>query len=82
MNSIKSIKSDFNSQIKELNHIHNEKLFDNCIFVGSGDSYVAGLMLEFITDNECVCHSASDLINSRLNDDKTYCFISATGRTE
>jgi len=82
MNSIESLKSDINSQIKELNHIHNEKLFDNCIFVGSGDSYVAGLMVEYITDHKCVCYSASDLLNSRFNDDKTYCFISVTGETK
>ena len=82
MNSIESLKSEFNSQIRELNHIHTEKLFDNCIFVGSGDSYVAGLMVEYSTDHKCVCYSASDLSNSRLDDDKTYCFISATGRTK
>jgi len=82
MNSIESLKSDYNSQIKELNHIHNEKLFDNCIFVGSGDSYVAGFMVEFITDHKCLCYCASDLLNSRFKDDKTYCFISVTGRTK
>jgi fructoselysine-6-P-deglycase FrlB-like protein len=38
-------------------------------------------MVEFITNHKCVCYSASDLLNSRLNDDKTYCFISVTGRT-
>ncbi len=81
MNSIESLRLDFNSQIKELNHIHNEKLFDNCIFVGSGDSYVAGLIVEFVTGHKCVCYSPSDLINSRLNEHNTYCFISATGRT-
>lgn len=82
MNTIESLKSDFNSQRMELNHIHNEKLFDNCIFVGSGDSYVAGLMVEFITDHKCLCYSASDLLNSRFNVERTYCFISATGRTK
>jgi fructoselysine-6-P-deglycase FrlB-like protein len=82
MNTLESLKLDYNSQIKELNHIHNEKLFDNCIFVGSGDSYIAGFMVEYITDHKCVCYSASDLINSRFHDDKTYCFISATGRTK
>jgi fructoselysine-6-P-deglycase FrlB-like protein len=79
---MKSLKSDFNSQIKELNQIRNGKLFDNCIFTGSGDSYVAGLIVEFITGHKCVCYSASDLLNSKFNEDKTYCFISATGRTK
>ena len=39
-------------------------------------------MVEFITDHKCLCYSASDLLNSRFNDDKTYCFISVTGRTK
>lgn len=82
MNTIESLKSGFNSQIKELYNIHNQKLFDSCIFVGSGDSYVAGLMVEYITGHKCVCYSPSDLLNSRINDDKTYCFISVTGRTK
>jgi fructoselysine-6-P-deglycase FrlB-like protein len=82
MDSIESLRIDFDSQINHLKNIHNQKLFDNCIFVGSGDSYVAGLMVEFITGYKCVCYSPSDLINSRLNDDKTYCFISVTGRTK
>jgi fructoselysine-6-P-deglycase FrlB-like protein len=82
MNSIESLRLDFNSQIRELNNIHNKKFFHNCIFVGSGDSYVAGLIVEFITDHKCVCYSASDLLNSRLDDDKSYCFISVTGRTK
>jgi fructoselysine-6-P-deglycase FrlB-like protein len=82
MNSIESLKLDFNSQIKELNNIHNSKLFDDCIYVGSGDSYVAALIAEFLTDHKCKCYSPSDLINSRLLEDKTYCFISVTGKTK
>ena len=36
MNSIETLKLDFNSQIKELNKIHNDKILDDCIFVGIG----------------------------------------------
>jgi len=82
MNSIESLKLDFNSQIKQLYNIHNEKLFDDCIYVGSGDSYVAGLIVEYLTSNKCRCYSASDLFNSRFIKDKTYCFISVTGKTK
>jgi fructoselysine-6-P-deglycase FrlB-like protein len=39
-------------------------------------------MVEFITGHKCLCYSASDLLNSRFSDDKTYCFISVTGRTK
>jgi fructoselysine-6-P-deglycase FrlB-like protein len=82
MNSIESLKLDFNSQIKQLYNIHNKKLFDDCIYVGSGDSYVAGLIVEYLTDHKCKSYSPSDLLNARLLADKTYCFISVTGRTK
>jgi len=82
MNSIESLKLEFNSQIKELNNIHNSKLFDDCIYVGSGDSYVAGLIAEYLTNHKCRCYSPSDLFNSRFIKDKTYCFISVTGKTK
>jgi fructoselysine-6-P-deglycase FrlB-like protein len=82
MNSVNSLSVDFKSQIKQLNKIHNQKLDDNCIFVGSGDSYVVGLIVEFMTNHNFLCYSPSDLLNSKFNDDKTYCFISASGRTK
>ena len=81
MNSIESLKLDFNSQIKQLYNIHKRKLFDDCIFVGSGDSFVAGLIVEYLTSHKCRCYSPSDLFNSRFIKDKTYCFISVTGKT-
>jgi fructoselysine-6-P-deglycase FrlB-like protein len=82
MNSIESLKIDFNSQFKQLYNIHNRKLFDDCIYVGSGDSYVAGLIVEYLTSHKCRCYSPSDLFKSRFIKDKTYCFISVTGKTK
>src|SRR6266487_5991427 len=82
MNSIESLKLDFNSQIKQLYNIHNRKLFDDCIYVGSGDSYVAGLIVEYLTSHKCRCYSPSDLFSSRFIKRKTYCFISVTGKTK
>jgi fructoselysine-6-P-deglycase FrlB-like protein len=81
MNSIESLKLDFNSQIRELNNIRNTKLFDECIYVGSGDSYVAGLIVEYLTNHKCRCYSPSDIFNSKFIKDKIYCFISVTGKT-
>ena len=81
MNSIESLRLDFDSQVEDLRNIQNEKIFDECIFVGSGDSYVAGLISEYLT-NKSRCYSPSDLVNSSLLADKTYCFISVTGRTK
>jgi len=81
MGSIEVCKQDFNSQIKDLTNISNDKIFDECIFVGSGDSYAAGLAVEFLSNHRCVCYSPSDLINSKFTNNKTYCFISVTGKT-
>jgi len=82
MNTLESLKVDFNSQVQQLSSIKNEKMFDNCIYVGSGDSYVAGLIAEYLTSHKCRCYSPSDLLNSTFIKDKTYCFISATGKTK
>jgi len=82
MNPIESLKLTFDSKIRELNNIHNKKLFDECIYVGSGDSYVAGLIAEYLTNHRCRCYSPSDLLNSTFIKGKTYCFISATGKTK
>jgi fructoselysine-6-P-deglycase FrlB-like protein len=81
MNSIQALKSELNSQIVELSNIENRKISDKCIYVGSGDSYVAGLFTEYLTDRKCRCYSPSDLSNSRLPRDWTYCFVSVTGKT-
>ena len=81
MNSIESLRLDFDSQVEDLASICNQKIFDDCIYVGSGDSYVAGLISEYLT-NKCRCYSPSDLVNSSLSADKTYCFISVTGKTK
>ena len=82
MNSIESLSLDFNSQLKELSNIHNEKMFEECIYIGSGDSYAAGLIVEYLTHHKCRCYSPSDLFNSRFIEGKTYCFISVTGKTK
>jgi glucosamine 6-phosphate synthetase-like amidotransferase/phosphosugar isomerase protein len=82
MNSIESPKHGIDSRILELNMINNKKILDDCIIVGPGDSFVAGLIVEFLTNHKCKCYSPSDLLNSRLLQDKTYCFVSVSGNTK
>ena len=82
MNSIESLRLDFDTQISELDKIKNDKISDNLIFVGSGDSNVAGLIAEYLTHHKCKCYSPSDLFNSELSKDRTYCFVSVTGKTK
>ena len=82
MNSIEPLRLDFNTQISELGKIKNDSISDNLIFVGSGDSYVAGLIAEYLTNYKYKCYSPSDLFNSQLSKDRVYCFVSVTGKTK
>jgi len=81
MDSLRRLKFDFKNQINELNNITIKKKFEDCIYVGSGDSYVAGLIAEYLSDHKCRCYSPSDLIRSRFLHDRTYYFVSVTGKT-
>ena len=82
MDSIGSLERDFNTQIDQLSKIKNDKIFEKCVFVGSGDSYVAGLIAEYLSNHRCRCYSPSDLVRSNFLQEYTYCFISVTGRTK
>ncbi len=81
MDSLEHLKFDFKHQINGLNQISSKKKREDCIYIGSGDSYVAGLIAEYLSDHRCRCYSPSDLIRSRFLFEGTYYFISVTGRT-
>jgi fructoselysine-6-P-deglycase FrlB-like protein len=81
MDSLEHLKFDFRDQLNGLNQISSKKKFEDCIYIGSGDSYVAGLISEYLSDHRCKCYSPSDLLRSRFLFDGTYYFISVTGKT-
>ena len=82
MNSIETLKLDFQSQVSQLSNMKNDKISDSLAFIGSGDSYVAGLITQYLSDHKSVCYSPSDLFSSKLDKDMTYCFVSVTGKTK
>lgn len=81
MDSLEKIRLDYIKQINSLTQISNRKKSKNCIFVGSGDSYVAGLIAEYVSNHTCTCYSPADLMRSKFMKEMTYYFISVTGRT-
>jgi glucosamine 6-phosphate synthetase-like amidotransferase/phosphosugar isomerase protein len=81
MDSLDKIKSDYTQQINSLSKVSGRKESKNCIFVGSGDSYVAGLIAEYFSNHKCKCYSPSDFTRSEFMENMTYYFISVTGRT-
>ncbi len=81
MDSLEKIKFDYTEQINSLGKVSTRKKSKNCIFVGSGDSYVAGLIAENVSNHHCKCYSPADLMRSKFMENMTYYFISVTGRT-
>jgi fructoselysine-6-P-deglycase FrlB-like protein len=81
MDSLEKIKFDYTAQTRSLSHISCRKKSENCIFVGSGDSFVAGLIAENVSNHKCKCYSPADLTGSKFFENMTYYFISVSGRT-
>ncbi len=81
MDSLEKIKFDYTEQINSLGQISCRKESKNCIFVGSGDSFVAGLIAEYISNHKCKCYSPADLTRAKFIENMTYYFISVSGRT-
>ena len=81
MDSLERLAFDFKNQISSLGRISATKESENVIYIGSGDSYVAGLIAEYFSGHTCKCYSPSDLIRCRIRPDRTYYFISVTGKT-
>jgi fructoselysine-6-P-deglycase FrlB-like protein len=51
-------------------------------FVGSGDSYVAGLAAHYLSSGRATCHHPADVIaDHRIVDGRTVCFVSISGKT-
>lgn len=81
MDTLKHLAVDYKNQISDLGRISATKESENVIYIGSGDSYVAGLIAENFSGHACKCYSPSDLIRSRISPERTYYFISVTGKT-
>ncbi|NOJ28098.1 MAG: hypothetical protein DA330_08835 [Nitrososphaera sp.] len=80
MNSIDIMEAEISSQIHDLPKIQMSRL-DDVVFVGSGDSFVAGLAACYF--GNASCHSPADIIaNPALAQNKTVCIVSVSGKTE
>jgi glutamine---fructose-6-phosphate transaminase (isomerizing) len=85
MNSIELMKKEIEQQIKELKIRKSKKIknFYDFIFVGSGDSFVSGLIASYESNFNCLCIDPAELIiNPRLCNNKRVCFISISGKTK
>src|SRR5688500_6600336 len=92
MNSIELMKKEIEYQVEEIEY-HVEKLKistleknknpSEFLFVGSGDSFVSGLIASYESNFNCLCIDPVELIiNPILSKNKIVCFISISGKTK
>lgn len=85
MNSIELMKKEIEQQFKELkiNQYKKNKNSYDYLFVGSGDSFVSGLIASYESNFSCLCIDPAEIIiNPLLCNNKRVCFISISGKTK
>ncbi len=82
MNSIEAMEKEIEHQLHDLKNFEIERKFDKCLFVGSGDSYVASLAAEYASgySSRC-CYPMQLVLNPVLADNRTVCIVSISGKT-
>ena len=83
MNAIEAMQAEIGYQVQDL---HNLNLSSPCVrdslFVGSGDSYVAGLAAQYFSGRHAICCYPIDIINNPLLVERRNLFIvSISGNT-
>jgi fructoselysine-6-P-deglycase FrlB-like protein len=85
MNSIELMKIEIEQQVDKLKITDfgkNKKSLEY-IFVGSGDSFVSGLIASYESNFNCLCMDPTEIIcNPTLSKNKRVCFISISGKTK
>jgi fructoselysine-6-P-deglycase FrlB-like protein len=82
LNSIDAMRHEIQMQNTELPNLTIQPASIGCIFVGSGDSFAAGLLGQYLSGGQSLCYTPSLLLDSpRLAAGKEVYFISISGRT-
>ncbi len=82
MNSIEAMHAEIEYQIQDLKNQNLPHLKKNCLFVGSGDSYVAGFAAQHISSGRALCCFPTDIIhNPSMVDGRNVCVVSISGNT-
>jgi fructoselysine-6-P-deglycase FrlB-like protein len=64
VNAIDAMQADIEYQLQDLQKQEMPSQRRNCLFVGSGDSYVAGLAAQYFSGNHAICCYPTDLITN------------------
>lgn len=83
MNAIEAMQAEIGYQLQDLQKLELSPLGKNCLFVGSGDSYVAGLAAQYVSGRRALCCYPTDVIqNPPLVNGRNAYVVSISGNTE
>lgn len=83
MNAIEAMQSEIEYQVQGLHKLDLSSPVSNCLFVGSGDSYIAGLAAQYFSGSRAICCSPIDIIKNPLLVKRRNLFVvSISGNTQ
>jgi fructoselysine-6-P-deglycase FrlB-like protein len=83
MNAIEAMQAEIEYQVEELPKLDLLSPVRNCLFVGSGDSHVAGLAAQYFSGSQAICCYPIDIIKNPLLVKRRNLFIvSISGNTQ
>ena len=83
MNAIEAMQAEIEYQVQDLHKLELSSPVSNCLFVGSGDSYIAGLAAQYYSGSHAICCSPIDIIKNYLSVTRRNLFVvSITGNTQ
>ena len=83
MNAIEAMQSEIEYQVQDLHKLDLSSPVSNCLFVGSGDSYIAGLAAQYFSGSRAICCSPIDIIKNHLLVKRRNLFVvSISGNTQ
>jgi fructoselysine-6-P-deglycase FrlB-like protein len=83
MNAIEAMQAEIEYQVQDLHKLELSSPVSNCLFVGSGDSYIAGLAAQYYSGSHAICCSPIDIIKNYLLVKRRNLFVvSISGSTQ
>jgi fructoselysine-6-P-deglycase FrlB-like protein len=83
MNAIEAMQAEIEYQVQDLHKLELSSPVSNCLFVGSGDSYIAGLAAQYFSGSHAICCSPIDIIKNHLLVKRRNLFVvSISGNTQ
>jgi fructoselysine-6-P-deglycase FrlB-like protein len=83
MNPIDAMQTEIGYQVQDLGELDLQSPASDCLFVGSGDSYVAGLAAQYFSGSQAICCYPVDIIkNPLLAKGRNLFVVSVSGNTQ